>query len=392
MARRAAARGEVSSGSPSGDRKDDHVRLANAQQTEPRARNDFDDVEFVHHALDGIDAADVGLAVRVGDWSWPAPVFVNGMTGGTETTARINRALAIAARETGLPMASGSVGIALDEPETAASFRVIREENPDGFVMANLGVGRSPDEALRAVELLAADALQVHLNAVQETIMPEGQRGFSEWPRALERIVAASPVPVVVKEVGFGLSRRTLTTLRELGVRIADVSGTGGTDFARIENARRDGGDYAFLAGFGQSAACCLLDAPAEAPELLASGGVRTPLDAVKALALGARAVGVAGAFLAPAVSGDADAVTGVMRGWLSRLSELLALLGADHPADLRRTDLLLRGRVREFCELRGIDAAALSRRRAEPEHAEAGAARASSNETASPSWLRRTT
>ncbi|WP_083713546.1 type 2 isopentenyl-diphosphate Delta-isomerase [Brachybacterium sp. P6-10-X1] len=349
--------------SPSGRRKDDHLRLAHDQQTAPALRNDFDDVQILHHALDGLDAEQVRLDVEVLDRAWSAPVYINGMTGGTDRTASVNRALAIAARETGIAMASGSVGIALDDPSTAPGFRVIREENPDGFVMANLGIGRSAEEARRAVDLLEADALQIHLNAVQETVMPEGTRDFSRWPRALEAVVAASPVPVLVKEVGFGLSRRTLTRLQEMGVQIADVSGVGGTDFARIENSRRPGEDYSFLAGHGQSAVTCLLDAPSPAPVLLASGGVRTPLDVVKTLALGARAAGVAGAFLKPAYDGDAEHATAVIRGWLSQLRELMALFGARTPAELTRTDLLLRGRVREFCELTGLDAARYARR-----------------------------
>lgn len=349
--------------SRSGQRKDDHLRLAQEQQTAPPVRNDFDEVQLVHHALEGLDADQVRLDVEVLGHAWSAPLYINGMTGGTDRTARVNRALAIAARETGIAMASGSVSIALDDPSAAPGFRVIREENPDGFVMANLGIGRSGDEARRAVELLGADALQIHLNSVQETVMPEGTRDFSRWPHALEEVVAASPVPVLVKEVGFGLSRRTLSRLHDMGVQIADVSGVGGTDFARIENARRPGEDYSFLAGHGQSAVCSLLDAPDPAPLLLASGGVRTPLDVVKSLALGARAAGVAGVFLRAAYDGDPEHATTVIRGWLSQLTELLALFGADSPAALSRTDLLLRGRVREFCELSGLDPTSFARR-----------------------------
>ena len=353
----------MSAPSGSGQRKDDHLRLAHGQQTSAPAPNDFDDVQIVHHALAGIDPERVRPGVDVLGHRWSAPLYINGMTGGTDRTARVNRALAIAARETGIAMASGSVAIALDDPSTAPGFRVIRDENPDGFVMANLGIGRSGEEARRAVDLLEADALQIHLNAVQETVMPEGTCDFSRWPQALEEVVAASPVPVLVKEVGFGLSRRTLRLLHDMGVQIADVSGVGGTDFARIENARRPGEDFSFLSGHGQSAVCCLLDAPQDAPLLLASGGVRSPLDVVRSLALGARAAGVAGAFLKAAYEGDAEHTTQVIRGWLTQLTELMGLFGAETPEALGRTDLLLRGRVREFCELSGIDAAAFARR-----------------------------
>lgn len=349
-------------------RKDDHVEIASSQRASLASHRDFDDVEFLHHALDGIDAARVDLSVQVDRWHWPVPFYVNGMTGGTEQTGAINRELAIAARETGLPIACGSVSIALDAPHDRAithAFTVIREENPDGFVMANIGVGRPAADAARAVELLDADALQVHLNAVQETAMPEGSRDFSSWERSLEELIAASPVPVIVKEVGFGLSRRTLDRISGLGARIADVSGTGGTDFLRIENARREEaqGDLSMLSGFGQSTMACLLDAPEGGPVLLASGGVRHPFDAIKALAAGASAVGVAGTFLESVRRGGAEALIPLIDRWFEQTTAILALLGAPTPSVLSSTDILVRGRLAEYCLLRGIDAAALARR-----------------------------
>lgn len=345
------------------ERKDDHVRLAQEQRLGEPPRNDFDDLEFVHHALDGVDAESVDLSVHVADWSWSTPFYANGMTGGTEFTTRINRDLAIAASETGMPMACGSMSVALDDPDAARGFAVIREENPHGFVMANLGAGRAPDDAVRAVELLRADALQIHVNPVQETAMPEGTRDFPNWLRSIERIVEASPVPVIAKEVGFGLSRRTIERLHGAGVRVADVSGTGGTDFLRIENARNPGSDYSMLAGFGQSAPACLLDAPRGGPALLASGGIRHPFDLVKALAAGARAVGVAGVFLEALLDGGADGLVRLVRDWQRQTTALFALLGASRADDLLTTDLLVRGRLGEFCRLRGIDVAALARR-----------------------------
>lgn len=362
-------------------RKDEHLSLALDQHGDGRAHNEFDDLDFVHHALDGVDTDLVDLSVSVpyragarhpeGRWRWGTPFYVNGMTGGTERTARINRQLAIAARETGMPMACGSVSVALDEPSTAHGFAVIREENPTGFVMANLGVGRPADDAPRAVELLSADALQVHVNAVQETAMPEGSRDFSSWLASVEGLAAASPVPVIVKEVGFGLSRRTLARLADIGVGVADVSGRGGTDFLRIEDARRADGGFGMLAGFGLSALASLLDAPApastSAPTLLASGGVRSPYDVVKALAAGAHAVGVAGAFVTVVgPDGDdagAERLIRLVEDWKERTRALFALLGAAHRDDLRSTDLTLRGRLREFCESRGVDLGALAQR-----------------------------
>ncbi|AXE38041.1 type 2 isopentenyl-diphosphate Delta-isomerase [Acidipropionibacterium virtanenii] len=358
------------------DRKEDHVRLATGQweqQDGPGERpggagNEFDDLEFIHHALDAVPPESVDLGAEMFGRPVAWPLYINGMTGGTEHTGRINQQLAIAARETGLAMGCGSVSIALDDPDARPGFRIIREENPDGLVMANIGVGRSAEDAMRAVDLLGADALQVHINAVQETVMPEGSPRFGDWMRGIEAIVSASPVPVLVKEVGFGLSARTLRRLADAGVRYADVSGRGGTDFLRIENDRRSDGDYGYLTGFGQSAPACLLDAAtleaASRPILFASGGVRNPLDVLKALALGAEAVGVAGAFLSTVVEVGAEGLIDLIGNWQRHVCELMALLGAvDLPA-LRRTDLLIRGRLGEYTRLRGIDAGAYARRR----------------------------
>ncbi len=363
----------------SSQRKDQHVDLADAQQRDRPARNDFDDVRLVHHALAGIDRDRVRLDTSFAGVSWPAPLYVNGMTGGSARTGEINRSLAVAARETGIPIATGSMSVALRDPEMIGTFQVMRDENPEGFVMANLSADATVDDAARVVDLLRADALQIHLNSVQETVMPEGSRDFSAWPGNIAAIVERAGVPVIVKEVGFGLSRPTLERLAGLGVRIADVSGSGGTDFARIENSRRAESDYAFMAGWGQSAVCCLLDAAdtsppacrddalAAIPALVASGGVRTPLDVVRALALGAHAVGVSGVFLHAVLRGGAEALIAQIRAWLEQIAQLHALVGASDPAQLARTDLLLRGDVREFCELRGIDAAAYSRRSERP-------------------------
>ena len=358
----------------SADRKDDHIRLAAGQQDDSGRRRGYDDVEIIHHALAGIDRDRVDLSVTVGPWTFPAPFYINGMTGGTDTALAINRALAAAAARTGIPMASGSVGIALDHPEAASSFTVIRDENPTGLVFANIGAGRSVDDAKRAVDLLSADGLQLHLNSVQETVMPEGSREFSSWLGLIEDIVAGLDVPVIVKEVGFGLSAATLGKLRDAGVRIADVAGSGGTDFAKIENDRRGGGhdDYSYLNGYGSSAVQCLLDARAEAfvgpdaaPDftVLASGGVRHPFDVVKALALGARAVGVAGTFLKIALDEGPDGMVTALETWQARLGEMMAMLGAQTPGALEHTDLLIRGESGEFARLRGLDPATLAAR-----------------------------
>ncbi|MFI6350274.1 type 2 isopentenyl-diphosphate Delta-isomerase [Streptomyces sp. NPDC050560] len=344
-------------------RKDDHVRLAVEQQQRHSGRNQFDEVSFVHHALAGIDREDVSLATAFAGITWRVPLYINAMTGGSEKTGIINRDLAVAARETGVALASGSMSAYFKDPDCADTFSVLRRENPDGFVIANVNANASVDMALRAVDLLRADALQIHLNTVQETVMPEGDRSFASWVAQIERIAAGVGVPVIVKEVGFGLSRETVLLLDGLGVRVADLGGRGGTDFARIENGRRDLADYAYLTGWGQSTAACLLDAWDAPMPVLASGGVRNPLDVARALALGASGVGASGTFLRTLLDDGVTALVERISTWLDQLAALLTLLGARTPADLARCDLLIHGGLRAFCADRGIDPGPFARR-----------------------------
>uniref|UniRef100_A0AAU2K061 Isopentenyl-diphosphate delta-isomerase n=1 Tax=Streptomyces sp. NBC_00049 TaxID=2903617 RepID=A0AAU2K061_9ACTN len=351
----------------SGSRKDDHVRLAvaqhethhaNAPTGADRSHSQFDDVHFVHHALAGTDRERITLRTCFAGLGWPVPLYINAMTGGSTMTGEINRDLAIAAHATGLPIASGSMSPYLKDPSTASTFTPLRRRNPDGFVMANLNANATGEQARKAVALLDANALQIHLNTVQETVMPEGDRSFGHWPAGIERIVAAVDVPVIVKEVGFGLSGATVTRLAELGVAVADVAGRGGTDFARIENGRRPQADYTYLRGWGLSTPAALLDAHGHGLPLLASGGIRHPLDAVRALALGAHAAGASAPFLTTLLKDGLDALIEQITTWLDHLTSLMTLLGAHTPADLTRTDLLVTGSLREFCLQRGIDPA----------------------------------
>lgn len=345
------------------DRKDDHVKYAAEQQRHLGGYNQFDDVSFVHHALAGIDRSDVSLATRFGGIEWRVPLCINAMTGGSAKTGVINRDLAIAARETGVPIATGSMSAYFADPSVADTFSVMRRENPDGFIMANVNATATVEKARRAIDLMQANALQIHLNVIQETVMPEGDRSFSTWGPRIEDIVAGVDVPVIVKEVGFGLSRETLLRLQEMGVRVADVAGNGGTNFARIENDRRDRADYSFLEAWGQSTPACLLDAQGAGIPVVASGGVRNPLDVVRGLALGASAAGVSGLFLKTVLDGGVPALMALISGWLDQIEALMTALGARTPADLIRCDVLVHGGLRAFCAERGIETRRLATR-----------------------------
>lgn len=181
---------------------------------------------------------------------WPVPLYINAMTGGSARAGEINSGLGIAARETGLPIASGPMSACFEDLAQAWTCLVLRQENPDGFLIANVSAEVSQDDA-------GGESSCSRPMPCRSTSMPcrrrscRRARAFSHWARKIEQLVAAVDVPVIVKEVGFGLSRPTLEQLRELGVRIADVACRGGTDFARIENDRRRLGDFPCLLGWG---------------------------------------------------------------------------------------------------------------------------------------------
>lgn len=370
--------GHVSSGDSrvsgaGSNRKDDHVRLALAEHGDEQ-RNAFDDLAFVHHSLGGVDVTDVDMSNEVCGAKWDVPFYINAMTGGSAKTGAINAAFARVAASTGLAMATGSQSVAIRSPKLEPTFTTIREHDPSGFVFANVGLSASVEDALQAVKMIGADALQIHINAAQELVMPEGTRDFDTWSSRIAAIVKASPVPVMVKEVGFGMSPRTVRQLADLGVRTVDVSGRGGTDFARIENARRAGHEYSYMAGWGQSTALCLLSLLSEERNassksskirvnILASGGVRNPLDVVKALALGAQAVGVSGHFLQVLNASGEDGLIAEINSWKSQVSSLMALLGAKTVADLCNTDLLVTDKTAEEARLLGVDLSALAHR-----------------------------
>lgn len=342
------------------NRKDQHVLLAR-QQFQRESARDFEETRFVHQSLPQLKVDDVDTSTSIAGIETKMPFFINAMTGGTEKTGKINRNLGILGYLAKVPVASGSVSAAIKDPEVAKTFSVLRKENPKGIILANLGAHHDVENAKRAVDLLEANALQIHVNAPQEIVMPEGDRDFSMWLSNIEKIVQEVEVPVIVKEVGFGMSRETVCQLSSVGVQTVDVSGVGGTDFAKIEDARRSLDHYTYLHGWGQSTVISLVEAMSvaenERPEILASGGIKNPLDIVKSLALGANAVGMSNRIL-QLVQHDSNLENALfeIRIIEEQTKMLMAMLGARSVAELRQKDLILSPSVQNWCQARGID------------------------------------
>lgn len=310
-------------------RKDEHVSLAEKYYHGAQP-NSFDQVKIRHDALPETRVADVTLATTVGQWHWDSPLYIEAMTGGSQQTGKLNTRLSQIASACHLPIATGSQSVAIKDPDLAPTFATVRKNNPDGLVFGNLGAGHSLTAAQTAVAMLQADALELHLNVVQEIVMPEGDRDF-HWLANIENTVRHLDVPVIAKEVGFGISRPTMTQLYQAGVRYLDLGGHGGTNFVDIENRRRDARDMAYLHDFGLTTVESLLavqDHPADLT-ILATGGVRQPLDVLKALMLGADAVGVAGTILHALLHHTNEEVEAMIKAWQEQLRLLMALVGA---------------------------------------------------------------
>lgn len=296
-------------------RKGAHLRINLESDVNAKGiLNGFEEYRFVHRALPEIDLAQVDTSTEIFGRRLSAPILISCMTGGTAQARRINRTLARVAQERGIAMGLGS-GRALLEHEDLLETFDVRPLAPDVLIFANLGAvqlnkGYGVEDCRRLVAMLQADALVLHLNPIQEALQPEGDTCFEGLLAKIEALCAALEVPVVVKEVGWGISGDDVRALFGAGVCAIDVAGAGGTSWSEVERHRIAEPWRARVAGafadWGIPTAQALSDARAAAPSALifASGGIRNGIDLAKAVALGADLAGIAGPFLRAAADG----------------------------------------------------------------------------------------
>ena len=321
------------------NRKDDHIQYAYAQ---PTKTNDFDLIKFVHHAFPEINEGDIDLSVSMFQKRFPLPFYINAMTGGSEQAKTLNERFAMLAKHFKIPLATGSVSAAIKNPSLADTFTVIRKVNPDGFVIANVGAGQTVENAKKAIQLLNANALQIHVNAVQEVVMPEGDRDFSGWLSSIQKIKEHISVPLIVKEVGFGMSKKTIGQLLKIGVELIDVAGQGGTNFAVIENQRRNKA-FSSFDDWGISTVQSLINAKTyPQAQIVASGGIRTPLDVVKSLALGAKIVGLSGYFLHLVKDHTHEEAVEKLNQFIEEMKMIMLVLGKKNILALKEAELMI--------------------------------------------------
>ncbi|KHD45372.1 type 2 isopentenyl-diphosphate Delta-isomerase [Streptococcus hongkongensis] len=326
------------------NRKNDHIKYALKYQSD---YNSFDDIELIHTSLPTFDLKDVDLSTHFAGHDFAFPFYINAMTGGSEKGKAVNEKLARIAEATGIPMVTGSYSPALKNPQVKSSFQ-LRQVAPEMLLATNIGLDKPVSLGKQTVEEMSPLFLQVHINLMQELLMPEGERSFSHWERHLKDYVAEIDVPLVLKEVGFGMDRKSIQKARAIGIKTFDISGRGGTSFAYIENQR--GEDRSYLNNWGQSTMQTLLNVKdlSDDIEILASGGVRHPLDMIKSLVLGAKAVGMSRTMLSLVERYPEEKVIAIVNGWKEELAIIMCALNCRTIPELKQVDYLLYGKLKD--------------------------------------------
>ncbi len=333
-------------------RKKEHLELClDNQNVRGPTGTGFEYYHFVHNALPELDFDEIDTRTTFLGKQLAAPLLISSMTGGFELARNVNRNLAAAAQHLGLAMGVGSQRVAIEEPSVADSFQV-RDLAPDIVLLGNLGAvqlnyGYGIDECRRAVRMLEADGLILHLNVLQESVQPEGNRNFKDLTEKIAVICRELEAPVIAKEVGSGISAAVALRLATAGVSAIDVAGKGGTSWYAVEATRAAKVGKPVNVAFsdwGIPTEEALVDVRRALPEmqLIASGGIRSGLDIAKAVALGADLAALGQPLLASALE-SADAVVKFLGSIIYELKIAMLCAGAGNLSDLRRTPLVRR-------------------------------------------------
>ncbi len=336
---------------PIHQRKADHIRINLEQDVRSAQTTGLEHYRLVHEALPELSLEQVDTSLSLFGKTLSSPILISSMTGGADQALLINQRLAEAAQACRIAMGVGSQRAALEDPALTASFAIARRVAPDILLFANLGAvqlnyGYGVDECRRAVEMIAADALILHLNPLQEALQGEGNADFRGLAEKIALLCKQLNVPVIVKEVGWGISTRTARLLAECGVAAIDVAGAGGTSWSQVEMYRAGSELERLLAasfvGWGIPTAESILAVKQVAPNLpvFASGGLRDGLDIVKCLALGATLGGMAAPFLAAAVH-STETVIEKIRLTARQIQVAMFVAGAARLSDLGRDKLI---------------------------------------------------
>ena len=338
-------------------RKRDHLIICCENPVEAGDAG-FGDVRLVHNALPECDMDAIDTRTRFLGATLSSPLFIAAMTGGHPDTLEVNRRLARVAERYNLGMGVGSQRAALENPELEGSFTVVREEAPHAFLCANLGIIQLRDHGIewaeRAVEMIDAQAIAIHINSLQEAIQPEGDHNAEGCLAALRTLCEEFPYPVIVKETGSGISAETARAIRGAGASAIDIGGYGGTSWAKIERLRASDPRLAELGeaflSWGIPTVVSLREVRKVGGPIIATGGLRSGIDIAKAIALGADLGGMALPLLKPAMESE-DALLAAVDAIQRELEVAMFLTGSRTMRDLSNVRTYITGLTRETIE-----------------------------------------
>ena len=324
----------------------------------------FEDVRLVHNALPECDLDRIDTRTRFLGFRFASPLFIAGMTGGHCDTGLVNERLARAAQHFGIGMGVGSQRAALENPDLEGTFSIVRDEAPDAFIVANLGIVQLRDHgaewADRAVSMIDADAIAIHLNFLQEAIQPEGDHDATGCLAAVRDLCEDFKYPVIIKETGSGISAQAAQAVFGAGVKAIDIGGWGGTSWAAIEGIRAEespSADDKRLISLGREfidwgipTVVSLCDVARSGGPVIATGGLRTGMDIAKSVVLGADLAGMALPLLKPAMEGE-EPLFKVIDTIGNQLKVAMFLTGSGTIAGLKSKHAMITGITREMID-----------------------------------------
>jgi len=325
------------------NRKDDHIRICLEKEVEFSKANGFEHVELEHRALPEIDKDEIDLSTKFLGKKFRFPLFIEAMTGGTKEGERINRNLARAAEELGIGMGVGSQRAMLEDSKLSRTY-FVRDVAKSMFLLGNIGAVQLPqydiDKIISLVDSIKADGLAIHLNPAQELAQREGDRSWKNLLKEIGYVCSKAEFPVIVKEVGFGISGRLSKQLVRAGVKAIDVAGAGGTSWVKVDSYRTDE-DFSHIEEWGIPTAEALRDVVKSVKvPVITSGGIRNGAEVAKAIAMGSSLVGFALPLLRPATE-SSESVRKHLEKMISQLRDAMFLVGARNMSELKKVRVI---------------------------------------------------
>ncbi len=348
-------------------RKESHIKVCLEEDVESDVSSGFEDVTLVHHAIVDVDRDEIDTTCEFLGKKMSAPLIVEAITGGARIAEKINNNLARACEEVGVAFGVGSVRAALVDDALWDTYKV-RDVAPTIPILSNIGLVQLIDEYdIRQIKdsckEIGADGVAIHLNTVQEAVQPEGNVNWKGSFERLKYFCQNLGMPVVVKETGAGICRETAIMISKAGATMIDVGGLGGTSFSMVEHYRDKKGSGLLFKNWGVPTACSLVECrQAVNTGIIASGGVRSGVDAAKAIALGADYAGVALPVLKAATKSHKDVVS-VLSRIIDEMRSCMFLCGASSVSEISKKDVVILGKTREWLVARGIRMDNLSNR-----------------------------